>query len=265
MKKTILSYITCFIFSVTFSQSDLEKLEAIEKDYANIDNAVFLIEEISTLGLKDGLKQIQDCIQNEKLAPFKDRLIKLAAWMEAHTTQSMISKSISSITSIYIKNKIDHYNSFTNGYYTLQIQQLYHHTRRLFEMVVGNEKVFDENSLSIYYQFRNELRQMIENELTKRELTQQISTLQGEVRALQTSMNILKTTVDKNHSELKSKSNTIHQLTDDQQRDERVGQLFRSRKWRYSAIRFTKHQIDSITLGKTRKLARKDLKKALKN
>lgn len=262
-----------FLFALTlgvagFGQTDLEKLLEIENGFINIDNAVLLMEEIPSLGLKDSIASIQGLtISNPS---YGAELFKLTSWLKScHNKNPAGKNKFGHIVSIHVKEKLSNFQPFPNSYYNKGIIQLYHHAERLFAYVIEvNDKVFDENLVNIYYQFRNLLRQFIETEKMKDELTKEINDLGMEVSRLNYAIGSLNKLVNEQTELiylLKNTTTTTRQLSEDQQRDERVSQLVTRRKWRYlAATKISKQQLDGITYGKDRKAARKDLKKALK-
>jgi hypothetical protein len=263
--KTIFLLFTSLLISVSVcSQTDLDKLSAINLEFYWIDNSVLLMEEISDLSLKSSLKEIEDLAGKNPsykipLTDMRNRLIRI------NTDNANENMIFGKIVSTYLNHEKLRLPTFSNSGYTDCIHQLYHHTQRLFEYRVGDGKVFDENLVSIFYHFRNQFRQFIENEKMKHELKQQIAVLQTEISVICDSIISVKILAKKNHDSLKTISGSTQKLTEDQQRDERVSQLVTRRKWRYlAATKLSKQQLDGITYGKDRKAARKELKKAVK-
>ena len=266
-RKIIAFGILWLICASAHGQTDLEKLSAIEKEFYLIDEAVFLMEEIPVLNLTNDLDKIILLSLEQKNPNYKNQLKKLHQWLAClENTYAPPRKTFGLIVSAYVDSKIKTIPIFSNLIYDDRIHQLYHHTKRLFENIGRDEgNVFDENLVNIYYQFRNELRQIIETEKMKYELTHQISGLKVEISMLCDAINSVKLMMNRKFDSLKKTTDTTRKFSEDQQRDERVSQLLTRRKWRYAgAIKLSKQKLDSIILGKDLKVARKDLKRALK-
>jgi hypothetical protein len=262
MKNILLLSAVLLVATIASGQSDLEKLYVVNIEFQSIDSCVLLMEEISDLSLRNSLMDIKDLADKNPVD--KIRLTNMLSSLN-YSIDNLEKKTFGRIVFTYLNHKESLLPTFSNAAYEVRIHQLYHHAKRLFEYIVGDGKVFDENLLNIYYQFRNELRQFIEIEKMKQKLTTHITVLQGEISVLCDSVISVRSLMTKQYDSLKLIIGSTKALTEDQQRDERVSQLVTRRKWRYlAATKLSKQQLDGITYGKDRKAARKELKKALK-
>jgi hypothetical protein len=256
-------------------ETDLQKLMRVEQEFRQIDSTIFLVEEIYALSLKD-----RNPIGNppEKYQGEISNLNKrLKVWGKRYSAKPL---TLGETVSRHIDSLMKYKPDFINETYDDRVSQLYHHTKRIFDFIIGGGNVFDENMVSIYYQFRNELRQIIELEEVKYEqstamekmkyqlsaeiekmeveLTQQINGTKTEISMLNEKVNSLRFLMSR-------KLDSLEKTTNNQQRDEMVSQLVTRKKWRYKARKLTKQNLDLImTDSGNRKAARRNLKKLLR-
>jgi len=242
------------------SQSpELKILKEIEEDFRVIDSAVWLVEKYDPITLNSSLTKKL----SYRSTSFKKIMANLGLdtlkCTKSDTLKEFIKCYTISLTKAADGQRID--NSHKDN-----LKSLYHHTLKLFNNdFINGGKDFDENLLAIYHQHRLRFHQMVENEKMKHELKQQIAVLQNEISVLCDSVISFKISMTKNHKSLKTISDSTQRLTEDQQRDERASQLVTRRKWRYLAsTKLSKQDLDAITAGKNRRVARKELKSVLK-
>jgi hypothetical protein len=240
--------------------SELKILKKIEKDFRVIDYAVWLVEKYDPITLKSSL--------TDKLPFVLTSFKKSMSSFDLDTLKCTSDNSLKEFVKCYTISLIDATDGHRiDNFHKDNLKSLYHHTLKLFNNdLINGGKDFDENLLSIYHQHRLRFHQMVENEKMRHELTQQITLLSSELDVLCDSVILLKSLMRKQYDLLKLTTGSTKVLTEDQQRDEKVSQLFSRRKWRYLAsTKLTKQDLDAITEGKDRRVARRELKSVLKS
>lgn len=146
-KNLFISGVMCLVSFNIYSQT-LKEMTEMDKRFAPIDKAVLLIEKYNSVALTNSVSMPLP-IEGRS---FCDIVIGLTGGKMEHCKST---KTINQFVFTYIDTLQKSIPSIINGAWNLHLQNLYHHTKKLFNQTnINKGNDFDENLLSIYHQYR---------------------------------------------------------------------------------------------------------------
>ncbi|MBL7854715.1 MAG: hypothetical protein JNL17_09955 [Cyclobacteriaceae bacterium] len=261
------------ILVLLFSSAQLSHSQTLDRHnqkFAWIDSAVFLMENIAALSIRD---------DSDKLIGYKKSHLKYSntiQWLISNQIKSCGFKSLAQLAFCIVTQLEDELSKdfALKPEHRIALASLYAHTKRLFEHEMYGGTVFDETIHIQYYQHRLRILQLLDQERFEQRVNQRLTHLEECLANLETRLTAqiknglsdLDKSLKGEFSYLNSTMNQTKTFTQNQQRDQMVTQITSRKKWQRKARAVEGSTIERIlTSGKSRYKMKQELKRSIRS